>query len=799
MSYYSGSPSRISTKKGHHVVFKSSGSKPLDRCHSGGTVTRVYDKSSKGYVLALSGGRSTSVRFPKKRTASLGLTSARPYLILQVYVPVGRPFTSEIVISDDKLTRRRLIFSTAFKEELYGELHAQISLQNLERGKWLNLCINMLSLMDICFEHDGKTNFRVVDAITVNSVCKLRNVYVLRDNPYGKGGLPPEVAFANGVDSSYVLCDDQYVIDRRPVHEAWINNGGIDDFVNKRDLKTPSRASSAVGSERRGGGFGSVSANTTPHLAFGTRFTPSPGRKPNSAKRSARTPSKSGTPPRRAMYRDAQRKNDRSPASLEIKNMKLTGYHSDRSTSKTISDASQPSPAKKADAFITPKVKRSLVNRHTSPMLRNRYETSPQYSVPPATPNTPIESPAPKRTPVAQALTLEETPPPSPCRSYASTTENDMSKQLHDSTDDIFTDEPGRVRPKTLVVPGVTGTSYNDRNYDDSEEEIDANISNGLLRDENIVGSKPQMYSEQSKDLNSSLDSEDLYGDVREGLNPAIVASNNTEAENSASFEDDNAESINLNEEDEDKMPQQENSINAEYEIQFQNKIYGRTDDRVSESGDEEEVQVDAHNNEEMTVIEDPADASRDADLSDELETFGERLELSGTDEVDMVTGPDMWEQENMDRSYSEDEEEVSEHREEIVSDRVSDLSDDLARKRALLEEKRRKLLELEQSYMHEFGEEEEEENLVADLPVEDIELNDKENSSADRNVETVVGAHDRSGAQALGDGASDSSNVGSNASNMNVHKEASVELIYDPVLACYFDPKSGKYYEIQS
>ena len=126
----------------------------------------------------------------KKRAASLGLTSARPYLILQVYLPVGRPFTCEVVISDDKLTRRRLIFSTAFKEELYGELHAQISLQNLERGKWLNLCINMLSLMDICFEHDGKTNFRVVDAITVNSVCKLRNVYVVRDNPHGKGGYP---------------------------------------------------------------------------------------------------------------------------------------------------------------------------------------------------------------------------------------------------------------------------------------------------------------------------------------------------------------------------------------------------------------------------------------------------------------------------------------------------------------------------------------------------------------------------------------------------------------------------------
>ena len=100
-------------------------------------------------------------------------------------------------------------------------------------------------------------------------------------------GLTPEAAFANGVDSTYVLCDDQYVIDRRPMHEEWIDSAGIGDFVNNHDQKTPSRVSSALGSERRGGGFGSVSANTTPHLAFGTRFTPSPGRKPLSAKRSA--------------------------------------------------------------------------------------------------------------------------------------------------------------------------------------------------------------------------------------------------------------------------------------------------------------------------------------------------------------------------------------------------------------------------------------------------------------------------------------------------------------------------------
>ena len=61
--------------------------------------------------------------------------------------------------------------------------------------------------------------------------------------PTRQRGVTPttEVAFANGVDSTYVLCDDQYVIDRRPMHEEWIDSGGGGDFVNNRDPKNTLR------------------------------------------------------------------------------------------------------------------------------------------------------------------------------------------------------------------------------------------------------------------------------------------------------------------------------------------------------------------------------------------------------------------------------------------------------------------------------------------------------------------------------------------------------------------------------
>ena len=125
-------------------------------------------------------------------------------------------------------------------------------------------------------------------------------------------------------------------------------------------------------------------------------------------------------------------------------------------------------------------------------------------------------------------------------------------------------------------MPGVVSQSapYDDRNYDDSEE-VDADVPGDLLANESVGEKQTQLYLGQPNELNSSLDSEDLYGDVKEALTPAIVASHNIDAENSGGLEDDNIRNLSLNQEEEDKMSQQENSINAEYEIQFQNKIHG--------------------------------------------------------------------------------------------------------------------------------------------------------------------------------------------------------------------------------
>ena len=825
MSYYSGSSSRsnISTKKDYDVVFKSSGSKPLERCLSNGSVSRVYDKTSKGYVLALSGGRSTNVHFPKKKTASLGLTPTRPYLVLQVYVPIGRPFTSEVIISDDKLTRRRLIFSTAFKEELYGELHAQISLQNLERGKWLNLCIDMLSIMDICFENDGKTNFRVCDAITVSSVCKLRNVYVVRENPYGKGGLPMELAFANGVESSYVLYDDQHILERRPVNEFW-DEGGVQNDISMygdvSEYNTPSKRAGGgrgggITSARRGGGFGEdiSGSNTTPQLAFGTRFTPSPSRNKTNAKK--KYGKNTSTPPRSVKRRSNRNKNDPNNISLGIKNMRLNAANSSRKTPTSTRKSPAKSPPSGTRSYITPKQSarrnRDMVSRKTSPMVRgDRYDESPQYSVPPATPNTPYESPALKRTPVAQALTLEQTPPPSPVRQRQETDDSMLKSVVEERDEEDAIVQEQDDDSQSIIVPDVKVPSvlYDGSKYDTTEND-------DILYGHDEKGNEIEFNANnRRKEVNSSLDSDDLYGDV------VVISNNNNNNNNSirstvdddnsdvldnnfisngnklAAMENDNVDNISnisLNDDDDDdsNMVQQDNSINAEYEIQFQNHIHGRIDARERESIDVDDEEMEFHNGSENNNVS--LDSS---DLSEGLMTYGERIDLVQADDEDNESFEMMMEEEIEQQQHLLKEEEQ-------VSSKVAVLSDDLTKKRQMLEEKRRKLLELEQSYMEEFGDENE--DVKDDLEVEDIEVNDKENIEANNVIEAVIvkkedgDVREEEGQITIDSDDADIVNADdNNAMNSSKGGEASVELIYDPVLACYFDPKSGKYYEIQ-
>lgn len=98
------------------LIFTPAGSKPLSQARVGrtaGGVKRVYCKDVKGYGVELKGARTTKLELPKRKQDSLGVTHR--YLVFQVNVPAGRDFAVELTVSDTNHFRYRLILSTAIK------------------------------------------------------------------------------------------------------------------------------------------------------------------------------------------------------------------------------------------------------------------------------------------------------------------------------------------------------------------------------------------------------------------------------------------------------------------------------------------------------------------------------------------------------------------------------------------------------------------------------------------------------------------------------------------------------------
>jgi len=50
----------------------------------------------------------------------------QPVLVLQLSIPSDKPFGFEIVLTDQQARKRRLIFSTSFREVEATELHAKV-------------------------------------------------------------------------------------------------------------------------------------------------------------------------------------------------------------------------------------------------------------------------------------------------------------------------------------------------------------------------------------------------------------------------------------------------------------------------------------------------------------------------------------------------------------------------------------------------------------------------------------------------------------------------------------------------
>lgn len=58
-------------------------------------------------------------------------------------------------------------------------MHARVPCDLVREGEWLNLQIDVYSLIDSCF--GNQMNFRSIDAFTISGECRLRKVLTMKN------------------------------------------------------------------------------------------------------------------------------------------------------------------------------------------------------------------------------------------------------------------------------------------------------------------------------------------------------------------------------------------------------------------------------------------------------------------------------------------------------------------------------------------------------------------------------------------------------------------------------------------
>ncbi|GAB5568193.1 protein CFAP20DC isoform X9 [Prionailurus iriomotensis] len=171
-------------------------------------IWKEFDKEAKSFVFVLEGSSQTNkIQLPKEnkqiqtkfqgkcRNSKLFRNVAKQFtegiskqevgliqrfLVLQIYIPLGQDFSTELLITDLGNIKRRLYLSTVHKELSSTPLHAKIPLFMIKRKIWCNLCIDLVAFTSEIFK--GAV-FQSLDGIIVSANCKLRKIFTLKCKP----------------------------------------------------------------------------------------------------------------------------------------------------------------------------------------------------------------------------------------------------------------------------------------------------------------------------------------------------------------------------------------------------------------------------------------------------------------------------------------------------------------------------------------------------------------------------------------------------------------------------------------
>lgn len=159
-------------------IFSAQGKDPAAKWAQSGKVQRIFDKSVRSYVYMLEGGPSTKMQVPKDE--KLGLSLTQQFVVLQLSVPLGVGFNVQILATDTLNSKRRIFLSSAHRDISHTPLHTRLPLGMMTRGQWVNLAINVASIVSGIFS----STFKSVELICISASCKLRKVFTMRHQPH---------------------------------------------------------------------------------------------------------------------------------------------------------------------------------------------------------------------------------------------------------------------------------------------------------------------------------------------------------------------------------------------------------------------------------------------------------------------------------------------------------------------------------------------------------------------------------------------------------------------------------------
>ena len=107
-------------------------------------------------------------------------------LIFQILLLNEKSFSIEVRATDNSDSKRRLNFSTSFKEIETHEFHIQIPLTLLKANIWTNMYINIENLLNQSF---ANRQIKSIDYISISGCCKVRKIYAIKNinDPINKG------------------------------------------------------------------------------------------------------------------------------------------------------------------------------------------------------------------------------------------------------------------------------------------------------------------------------------------------------------------------------------------------------------------------------------------------------------------------------------------------------------------------------------------------------------------------------------------------------------------------------------